>query len=290
MESQQNNNTKRVLEALFFAADEPMTIRQIRRILPEAEAKEIQDAVRELREEYDREGRSFQVVEIERGYQIFTRKEYFSWIRKMRTDLKAMRLSRAAVETLAIIAYRQPVTRPEIEQIRGVDAGGVLKTLLDRNLITLRGRAEGVGRPILYGTTDHFLNHFGLKGLEDLPRIEELTELMKAQEMEEVEEEVERRLGPAEEEGPEEGEGGEILDGDAFSEGEGVPEEANSEEEETPPSGASAEDPVIVEAEAEGDAVETEETALSPHAEEATEEEPAEAPGSGPDRSAAGGG
>ena len=92
---------------------------------------------------------------------------------------------------MAIVAYRQPVMRSEIEQIRGVDAGGVLRTLLERNLITIRGRAEGVGRPLLYGTTDYFLNHFCLKSLDDLPKIEELTELMKSQEMAEIEIEVE---------------------------------------------------------------------------------------------------
>jgi segregation and condensation protein B len=114
--------------------------------------------------------------------------------------MRTMRLSRAAVETLAIIAYRQPTTRSEIEQIRGVDAGGVLRTLLDRDLITLRGRAEGVGRPLLYGTTDFFLNHFGLKGLDELPRIEELAEIMKSEEMAEIEREAEgaypRRAAP----------------------------------------------------------------------------------------------
>ena len=195
---EQQTNIKRILEALLFAADGPITVRQIRQICPEAEPAEIHDAVEELRVEYDREERSFHVVEIERGYQIFSKREYFPWIRKMRNDLKAMRLSRAAVETLAIVAYRQPVMRSEIEQIRGVDAGGVLKTLLERNLITLRGRAEGVGRPLLYGTTDFFLNHFGLKGLEELPRAEELTDLMRVRGMEEIEAVVEERLGPVE--------------------------------------------------------------------------------------------
>lgn len=195
---EQQTSIKRIIEALLFAADGPITARQIRQICPEAEPAEIHGAIEELRVEYGREERSFHIVEIERGYQIFSKREYFPWIRKMRNDLKAMRLSRAAVETLAIIAYRQPVMRSEIEQIRGVDAGGVLKTLLERNLITLRGRAEGVGRPLLYGTTDFFLNHFGLKGLEELPRAEELTDLMRSRGMEEIEAVVEERLGPVE--------------------------------------------------------------------------------------------
>jgi len=186
-----------VLEALLFAADEPITVRQIRRIFPEAEAPEVRRLLEELREEYDRDERSFHLREIEGGWQLFTREAYFPWIRKLRADWKAMRLSRAAIETLAIVAYRQPVMRSEIEQIRGVDAGGVLKTLLERNLVTIRGRAEGVGRPLLYGTTDFFLNHFGLKGLDDLPKIEELTELMKSEDLSEIEAEVEGILGPA---------------------------------------------------------------------------------------------
>ena len=188
---------KRVLEALLFVADEPLTAGQVRRLLPDLDGKEAARLFDELRDEYEREARSFRIVEIEKGYQMLTRKEYFPWIQKMRSEVRAMRLSRAAVETLAIIAYRQPVTRSEIEHIRGVDVGGVLRTLLDRDLITLKGRAEGVGRPLLYGTTDHFLNHFGLKNLSDLPKTEELTEIMKSQEMEEVEAEVDEILGPA---------------------------------------------------------------------------------------------
>jgi segregation and condensation protein B len=188
---------KRVLEALLFVADEPLTVRQARRVLPDLDGKEAVRLFEELRDEYEREERSFRIVEIEKGYQMLTRKEYFPWIQKMRSDVRAMRLSRAAVETLAIIAYRQPVTRSTIEHIRGVDVGGVLRTLLDRDLVTLKGRAEGVGRPLLYGTTDHFLNHFGLKNLSDLPKTEELTEIMKSQEMEEVEAEVDEILGPA---------------------------------------------------------------------------------------------
>jgi segregation and condensation protein B len=195
-ESRTSTNAKRILEALLFASDRPLRIRDLRPFLPEHGPKEVGDEIVALRDEYDREERSFHLVEIEGGWQLLTRKEYFPLVRKLRSDIRPMRLSRAAVETLAIIAYRQPATRSEIEQIRGVDAGGVLKTLLERDLITLRGRAEGVGRPLLYGTTDFFLNHFGLKGLDELPRVEELTEIMKAKEMAEIEAEVNDVLGP----------------------------------------------------------------------------------------------
>jgi len=236
----ENPSPKRIIEALLFVADEPLTIGQVRRVLPVLEPKEAAAAFDELREEYDRESRSFRVVEIEKGYQMLTRKEYFPWIQKMRSDVRAMRLSRAAVETLAIVAYRQPVTRSEIEHIRGVDVGGVLRTLLDRDLVTLKGRAEGVGRPLLYGTTDHFLNHFGLKSLSDLPKIEELTEIMKSQEMEEVEAEVSEILGPAPEpegdaeSGPvEEGEAGPAEESAGKREGE--PSGGQEGEEETAP-------------------------------------------------------
>ncbi len=182
-----------------------MTIRQIRRIVRGKTPGEIRRELNELREEYDREERSFRLVEIENGYQILTEVEFFPFIRKLRNDIRTVRLSRAALETLAIVAYKQPVTRAEIEQIRGVDAGGVLRTLLDRGLATIRGRGEGVGHPLLYGTSDFFLNHFGLRDLDELPRIEELSELMRSREMDEVRAEVEERLGPEEKDDPDDG-------------------------------------------------------------------------------------
>jgi segregation and condensation protein B len=202
-------------------------MRELKQALPEADAREIAEAFRELRGEYEAEGRSFQVVEIEGGYQVLTRPEYFPWVRRLRSDIRSMRLSRAAVETLAIIAYRQPVPRSEIEHIRGVDAGGVLRTLLDKNLITLRGRAEGVGRPLLYGTTEFFLNHFGLKDLMELPKLEELSEIMRSQEMAEIEAEADRTLGPREPAG----EPGPEMPGDEGSDtrGEDVPPHEDEE-------------------------------------------------------------
>lgn len=189
-------SVKQVLEALLFASDAPLGLRELRQVMAETDPREIREAAAELREDYDREGRSFELREIENGYQVFTRPEYFGHVRRLRSEQRAMRLSRAAIETLAIVAYKQPVMRSEIEMIRGVDAGGVLRTLLERNLITLKGRAEGVGRPLLYGTTDFFLNHFGLKGLDELPKIEELSEIMKSKEMDEIESEVEEVFGP----------------------------------------------------------------------------------------------
>ncbi|MFH1277806.1 MAG: SMC-Scp complex subunit ScpB [Candidatus Eisenbacteria bacterium] len=200
MESETKTNgspsVKQVLEALLFASDAPLTLRELRQVMTDMEPAMIRAAAEELRADYDRDGRSFELREIENGYQVFTRPDYFAHVRRLRSEQRAMRLSRAAIETLAIVAYKQPVMRSEIELIRGVDAGGVLKTLLDRNLVTLKGRAEGVGRPLLYGTTDFFLNHFGLKGLDELPKIEELSEIMRSKEMDEIESEVEEMFGP----------------------------------------------------------------------------------------------
>lgn len=190
---------KRIIEALLFSADEPLTIKQIRRICRGWSPGVIRQNLNQLREEYDKEERSFRLVEIENGFQILTEVDYFPYIRRLRNDIRTVRLSRAALETLSIVAYKQPVTRAEIEEIRGVDAGGVLKTLLERGLATIKGRAEGVGRPLLYGTSDFFLNHFGLRDLDELPRIEELAELMRSREMDEIHAEVNEKLGPPEE-------------------------------------------------------------------------------------------
>ncbi len=176
MESRQ---TREVIEALLFSSNVPLKINTVLDVLGNGlKPGDIRAAVAELNDGYEREGRAFSIVEIAGGIQLLTRPEYDSWIKRLQKRRQRTRLSRAGLETLAIIAYRQPLTRPEIEEIRGVDAGGVISTLLERGLIRICGRAPGVGRPILYGTTPAFLDHFGLRALSDLPRMEEIEALL----------------------------------------------------------------------------------------------------------------
>ena len=137
-----------------------------------------QAALDELRADYARDGRGLQLVEVAGGWQITTRPEYNDWVRELLDPRTPTRLSIQALETLAVIAYKQPVTLPEVIDLRGVKSGGVLKTLLEKRLIRIVGRKEVVGRPMLYGTTKQFLLHFGLKDLGELPKIEEFAEVL----------------------------------------------------------------------------------------------------------------
>ncbi|HYO47269.1 MAG TPA: SMC-Scp complex subunit ScpB [Gemmatimonadota bacterium] len=165
---------KQILEALLFAAEEPLSSRRLAGMLEEVTPSVIADLVRELNADYLRETRAFQVQEVAGGYRLVTRAEFASWVGELRASGASPRLSQAALETLSIVAYKQPVTRAELESIRGVAVEGVLKTLVDRELVRIAGREEGMGRPLLYGTTDHFLEYFGLPSLDSLPRPDEL--------------------------------------------------------------------------------------------------------------------
>jgi len=167
-----------ILEALVFASPHPVTPREIGRVLAGVEKSEWLAAMTELSADYAREGRGLQLVEVAAGYQITTRPEYNDWVRELLSPKTPSRLSIQALETLAVIAYKQPVTLPEIIELRGVKSGGVVKTLLEKRLIRITGRKEVVGRPMLYGTTKDFLLHFGLKDLGDLPKIEEFAEVL----------------------------------------------------------------------------------------------------------------
>jgi segregation and condensation protein B len=162
-----------VLEALVFASPQPITPKEIGRVLQGVPHDTWQ---RQL--DYARDERGLQVVEIAGGYQITTRPEYNDWVRELLDPRTPTRLSIQALETLAVIAYKQPVTLPEIIELRGVKSGGVVKTLLEKRLIRITGRKEVVGRPMLYGTTKQFLLHFGLKDLDELPKIEEFAEVL----------------------------------------------------------------------------------------------------------------
>jgi segregation and condensation protein B len=167
-----------VLEALIFASPHPITPRQIGDVLGGVPRSAWEAALAELKAEYARDGRGLQLVEVAAGYQITTRPEYNDWVRELLDPRAPTRLSIQALETLAVIAYKQPVTLPEIIDLRGVKSGGVIKTLLEKRLIRITGRKEVVGRPMLYGTTKEFLLQFGLKDLAELPRIEEFAEVL----------------------------------------------------------------------------------------------------------------
>lgn len=178
-----------MIEALLFASEAPLSAADLARIDDDLDEDRIEELVAELKHEYEEEERAFGLYEIAGGYQILTRPEYASVLERYETVPVSNRLSSAALETLAIIAYRQPVGRAEVEEIRGVGAGGVLKTLLERNLVEVVGRGEGLGRPLLYGTTRFFLEHFGFRGLEELPRSEELDVILAARPNRELDEE-----------------------------------------------------------------------------------------------------
>ncbi len=177
--------TSRMVEALLFASHAPLTAAELARADEALDEERVSAAIRELRLEYERDGRAFGIFEIGGGYQLLTRPEYAPLLERFDAVPTSARLSSPALETLAIIAYRQPVGRAEVEEIRGVGAEGVLRTLLERELIEVAGRAEGLGRPLLYGTTRRFLEHFGFRDLEDLPRADELAVVLARRPVEE---------------------------------------------------------------------------------------------------------
>ena len=167
-----------ILESLLFTSEAPLTVSRIREIIPELKPKEIEEAVTNLNEQYQKGGRTFEIKEIAGGYQLFTLPEYADYIDKLFQARQKSRLTQKALETVAIIAYKQPLTKHEIEEIRGVNVDGVMKTLLSRNLVTISGRAKAPGSPFLYVTTKRFLDYFGLTGLDDLPKLKEIDELI----------------------------------------------------------------------------------------------------------------
>jgi segregation and condensation protein B len=168
------NSLAKLLEAALFASPRPIPTDELAALDAEASPAAVQAALDELREHYDVDGHAVELVDAGGGWQILTRPEYTEAIERAQMALRPRRLSPAALETLAIVAYRQPIGRAEIEEIRGVDVGSVIKSLHERGLIDVVGRSEGLGRPLLYGTTDAFLEQFALRHLGELPRTEEL--------------------------------------------------------------------------------------------------------------------
>jgi segregation and condensation protein B len=176
-----------IIEALLFASDAPLTAADLARIDDRLDEDTVSAVVDELRLEYDQSERSFQVYDVGGGYQLLTRPEFAAVLERYDTVPQSTRLSTPALEVLAIIAYRQPLGRIEIEEIRGVQSAAVLRTLQDRALVEPVGRAEGLGRPLLYGTTAKFLEHFGFRSLEDLPRPDELPVILRSRPIGEAE-------------------------------------------------------------------------------------------------------
>ncbi len=163
-----------VVEAILFTNDSPLSSARIAEVAELPGQRAVKDAVALLNERYERDGSAFRIQAIAGGYQMLTRPEFHDVIARLLRDRSDSRLSQAALETLAIVAYRQPILRADIEAIRGVACGELLRSLLEKQLVRIVGRAEVIGRPILYGTTRRFLEVFGLAGLEDLPKVEEL--------------------------------------------------------------------------------------------------------------------
>ena len=179
-------NLSSAVEALLFSSDQPLTLALFADAL-EAAPEDVAAALQSLGEAYVAREAGVELREMAGGWILTTRPEEHEWVGRMLRGKRKMRLSRAALETMAIVAYKQPVTKSEIEAIRGVDASGVLATLLERNLVTIKGRSTVVGRPLLYGSTPEFLNYFGLRDISELPRPEELRALVAAREPEQLE-------------------------------------------------------------------------------------------------------
>lgn len=173
---------KQILEALLFASDAPVPLSALVEVLDGLGPSEVSAILTELGREYEESERGVALAEIAGGYQILSRRECAPWIEEMLRSRRKARLSRAGLETLAIVAYKQPITKVEIDGIRGVDSGGSLHTLLERNLVLIRGRSKAVGRPLLYGTTPDFLSYMGINELADLPELKELGSVLEERE------------------------------------------------------------------------------------------------------------
>jgi len=166
---------KVVLEALLIASDQPVSAARLSAVLGRGvDTRKVRKLIDSLRGEYDAQGRAFQIEEIAEGYQVLTRPEYHDWVAELRRGRREERLTPSAVETLAIVAFKQPVLRAEVDDIRGVHCGPILRALMEKNLIKIAGRKDVPGRPLLYGTTRRFLDVFGLKSLREMPALGQL--------------------------------------------------------------------------------------------------------------------
>ena len=169
-----------ILEALLFSSDEPLKVPRIKEILDDLSDSDIREIVNELNSSYEATGRAFRINNISEGYQLLSLPDFNEYIQKLFVSRQQNKISAKALETLAIIAYKQPITRSDIEEIRGVNSDGVLRTLLTKKLITISGTAHSPGTPYLYKTTEKFLEYFGLTSIKDLPKLKELDEIVEA--------------------------------------------------------------------------------------------------------------
>lgn len=172
-----NDNHKAVIEALLLASEKPLTLDKIRNVLGNLTAQETLKIIQELKTEYEQGGRGLRIAEIAGGFQMITAADFAPFLKKLFKERNAQSLSKPALETLAIIAYKQPLTRGEVELLRNVNVDGVISSLTDKNLIRICGRKKAPGNPYVYGTTRQFLEYFGLKSLQDLPKIEDFPAL-----------------------------------------------------------------------------------------------------------------
>ena len=170
-----------VLEALLFVSGEPLPLARLTTVIGAVSKAEVEQALNLLSQQLAQDGRGIQLVKLAGGYRLVTKPDYAPWLKRLDKAKAAQKLSRSALESLAIIAYKQPLVRAEIEEIRGVETSGVLRTLLERKLVRIVGRKEVPGRPIMYGTTKFFLEHFGLQDLTQLPPLREFKELGEAE-------------------------------------------------------------------------------------------------------------
>jgi len=169
------NSLTQLLEAALFSAAHPLSTEELARLQPDASREELMTAVEELRQHYVEHGHAVELIEVAEGFQVVTQPRFADAVAEAQFVRRPRKLSRAALETLAVIAYRQPVSRAEIEEIRGVSVEGVLRALQERGVVEVVGRAEGLGRPLLYGTTQAFLELLGLNSRDDLPKLEEMS-------------------------------------------------------------------------------------------------------------------
>ena len=180
-------DTKQILEALLFASDAPIGLSTLTEVLAGPGASEVRALLDQMAVELQEAGRGVVLVEIAGGFQLLSRRECAPWIERMLRSRRKVRLSRAGLETLAIVAYKQPITKTEIDSIRGVDSSGSLHTLLERNLVRIAGRSKGVGRPLLYATSSDFLEYMGINDLTDLPELKELGGILEERERAQME-------------------------------------------------------------------------------------------------------
>ncbi len=171
-----HEQAKQILEACLFASDQPVTISRLTQVLGKRfDGRTVRKLLDELKKEYGAQGRAFDLAEIAGGVQLFTRPEFKKWVLELHKHRRPEKLSQAAIETLAIVAYRQPILRAQVDDVRGVQSGPLLRSLLERGLVKVVGRQNVPGRPILYGTTRMFMHHFGLKSLKNLPSVPQLS-------------------------------------------------------------------------------------------------------------------